>query len=221
MDRILQQLMNVLCTAPVAIISLTVHEYSHARAAYRLGDSTAKLAGRLSLNPLRHISWPGFLAMLIFRFGWAKPVPFTVGNLRDPKRGISKIALAGPISNLLLAAVFFVLTLIYLVASYFLPGWLSGAMEIVELILVSGLMLNISLAVFNLLPISPLDGSKIFASVLPDKAYYTVLRYEQYGFIVLIFLMATGILSKPAIFVTDKLLDLLVFLANTILRAIL
>lgn len=168
------------------LLCLTVHETCHGLAAYAMGDSTAKRMNRLSFNPLRHIDWLGLASMLICGFGWAKPVPVDMRCFKNPKVGMAVTALAGPASNFLLAL------LLMLIASLLEGG------EMFSFLLTTAI-LSIGLGLFNLVPIPPLDGSKVLFSLLPEKAYYKLMRYERYGMIVLLLLvtfdMGSGALS--------------------------
>ena len=179
------ELNNILLRIVPALICITIHELAHGFAAYQLGDMTAKNQGRLTLNPIKHIDPIGLLMMALVRFGWAKPVPVDMRNFKNPKRGMAVTALAGPASNFILA---FVLMVISAVTYRFMPG--SAARLIFQ---TAGM--SISLAVFNLLPIPPLDGSKILFSFLPDRVYGQLMRYERYGFILLIALIYTDVFS--------------------------
>ena len=169
-------------------ICLSVHETCHGLAAYALGDPTAKAMNRLSLNPLRHIDWFGLAMMFVAGFGWAKPVPVNPLYFRKPKQGMAVTALAGPISNFALAALMIgVSRLIYLYAPYnfawdlvFTFCWYTVA------------PLSVGLGLFNLLPIPPLDGSKVAAVLLPDRCYIQLMRYERYGMILLLLLSWLG-----------------------------
>ena len=193
----------------VAVISLTFHEFSHATAAFWLGDDTAKRAGRLSLNPLRHISWPGLLMLAIVRFGWAKPVPVNMYRFKKPKLGMALTALAGPLSNVLLALLGSLLQQILLNVIWSAPyhgiidknSFLYFAMEFAGIFT----MLNAGLAVFNLIPISPLDGSKVLAMFLPDRAHAWLMRYERYGMLILMALLFLGVLTVPLTFLRNGL----------------
>ena len=150
--------------------------------AYRLGDNTAKRAGRLTLNPIRHIDPMGLLMMVVFRFGWAKPVPVDMRNFKNPKRGMALTALAGPVSNLLLAAV-----ALLLYGLLFIPlRRMGGAGEFIGQFLTITAYLSTALAVFNILPIPPLDGSKVLGAALSDRAYWSLMRFERYGMIALV-----------------------------------
>jgi Zn-dependent protease len=195
LDRFTQALYLI----PVAVISLSVHEFSHAFAANQLGDPTAKNAGRMTLNPLAHIDWIGILFLVLFRFGWAKPVPINIANFKHQKRDTSLVSLAGPFSNVLMA-------LLGLLIFRFTYLYLN---DVLFTFLQLFILVNIGLAIFNLLPVSPLDGSKIYISLLPDKYYYTILRYERYGYFVLLVLIATGLLDKPIGFLANNLFQIL------------
>ena len=169
-------------------ICLTVHETCHGLAAYALGDPTAKAMNRLSLNPLRHIDWFGLAMMFVAGFGWAKPVPVNPLYFRKPKQGMAVTALAGPISNFVLAALMIgVSRLIYLYAPY------NFAWDLVfTFCLYTVAPLSVGLGLFNLLPIPPLDGSKVAAVLLPDRLYIQLMHYERYGMILLLLLSWLG-----------------------------
>lgn len=170
-------------SAVAALIALTVHEYSHGYAAYRMGDPTAKNLGRLTLNPLHHIDPFGTLCMILFRFGWAKPVPINPRYFKKPKKGFAIVALAGPLSNLILS---FFSAGAYLLTNALLKDvafeselWLTVAKNFI-LFLSIFYSLNLGLAIFNLLPIPPLDGSRLLNVILPQKYYFGLMRYERY-----------------------------------------
>lgn len=185
-------LLNMLLSVVPSLFCITFHELSHGFVAYLLGDDTAKKNGRLTLNPIRHIDIMGLLMMTVFRFGWAKPVPVDMRKFRNPKSGMALVALAGPVSNLLLAVVF----LFFYGLLYFpLGGTIVGSYALQMLSL--GAYISIALAVFNLIPIPPLDGSKVLFSFISNKAYRKLMRYERYGSLLMILLIATGILSMP------------------------
>jgi len=195
----------------ILIFSVVIHEVSHGLAAYRLGDPTAKDAGRLTLNPLPHLDLIGSVIVPLMTyfllggriFGWAKPVPFNPYYLRNPKRDSALIALAGPASNLFVAAVFGIL--IRLIA--FSPASSSFVMSFVNISAMI-IFINVLLAVFNLVPIPPLDGSKILFGLLPSSASVVRLQgfLEQYGFIILIVSMSyLFVLISPAIFALFRL----------------
>lgn len=190
------------------LLCLTVHETCHGLAAYALGDPTAKSQHRLSLNPLHHIDWLGLAAMLLLGFGWAKPVPVDMRYFKNPKWGMALTALAGPVSNLLFA----LLALLGCRAVYYhAPASTAWAAVFTFLELLASL--NVGLGVFNLIPISPLDGSKIFFAVLPDAAYEKLMYYERYGFVVLYALIffgaLDGFLSKAVTAVFTAMVNLI------------
>jgi len=174
------------------LICLTIHELSHGVMAYALGDPTAKQLGRLTLNPLKHIDPIGFLMLLVARFGWARPVPVDMRNFRRPRAYMAISALAGPVSNFLLTA------LIFLFQVPILRLFHSGefAQLVAQTLLTTGIV-SVYLGVFNLLPIPPLDGSKVLLSLLPPRGYHFVLRYERYGMLLLFALIWFGLMSGP------------------------
>ena len=183
-------LWDILLSVIPALICITLHELSHGLVAYALGDDTAKRAGRLTLNPLEHLDPMGLLMMVIFRFGYAKPVPVDMRKFRDPKAGMAITALAGPVSNVLITLVF--LFLYGLLMPLLYRSTVGGYG--LEMILITAQM-SLALAIFNLIPIPPLDGSKVLFSLLPDSAYMTLMRYERYGTILMIALVMFGALN--------------------------
>lgn len=172
------------------LLCLTIHELSHGLTAYALGDPTAKRSHRLSLNPLRHIDWFGFAMLVVAGFGWAKPVPVNPNYFRRPKLGMALTALAGPLSNFLLALI--LLLLVKPLAFSARGDWAGVLLDF----LVRTTLMSIGLGLFNLIPIPPLDGSKVLFSLLPDRSYNWLLRYERIGMLVLWGLVAMGIGSN-------------------------
>ena len=166
------------------LLCLTVHETCHGLAAYALGDPTAKRMNRLSFNPLHHIDWLGLASMLLCGFGWAKPVPVDMRYFKRPKTGMAVTALAGPVSNFLLALL--LLFIASLMAS-FAP--VTAVTVWIYMFLQTTAILSIGLGLFNLVPIPPLDGSKVLFSLLPERAYYTLMRYERYGMVILLLIV--------------------------------
>jgi Zn-dependent protease len=204
-----------LVSLPVVLFSLSVHEASHAFISYKLGDSTARNFGRITLNPLKHLDPFGFICMLLFGFGWAKPVPINARNFKNARRGMAFSAAAGPLSNLILAFI----NILFLVLSYrflwqnFSGGKYEMIVRLIMMLFYIGLELNTALAVFNLLPVPPLDGSRLFYIFLPPKLYFGVMKYERYimiGVMLLLFLgpldfvisSVTEILMRGMLFVT-------------------
>jgi Zn-dependent protease len=175
----IQQMATVL---PALLISITFHEVAHGYTAYLLGDPTAKQMGRLSLNPIKHIDPTGLIMLFLFRFGWAKPVPFNPNYFKNRKMGTLAVAIAGPVSNLIIA-----------VASLFSFVWAPEAFGGFFGTLVQ---FNILFAVFNLLPIPPLDGSKILASLLPLRLESVFWKVERFGYPLLLILAVTGMIGK-------------------------
>ena len=168
---------------PVILFSLTIHEYAHALVAYRLGDDTAKRQGRLSLNPLVHLDVLGTLLLFIVHFGWAKPVPVDPRNFRNPKKDMLMVALAGPVSNILTAvAAAVILKAIFENFAAIPPG--SGA-DVAVRMLVWFMYIGIVLAVFNMIPVPPLDGSRVLYGLLPDSLAYRYAKFETYGIFIL------------------------------------
>lgn len=187
-----------------AVICFSIHELSHGYMAWLLGDDTAKRQGRLSLNPLRHIDPIGFLMLVVMGFGWAKPVNVDMRRFRNPKLGMAATAFAGPASNILLALVLMpVWGVLAAIAWHVNAGVGQTVCYYAAQIVTTTAYLSLSLAVFNLFPIPPLDGSKIVEAVLPTRVYYQIMRYERYGMILLFIAVWTGVLSKPMTVVVD------------------
>ncbi len=175
-----------------ALLAVTFHEISHGFAAERLGDPTARLLGRLTPNPMRHLDPIGTIALLVFGFGWARPVPVNFNNLRNPKRDMMWVALAGPSSNLLLALLSaFFLRGLELVSELMPPGQEMIGQFVEPLALMAGfsLYINVILCVFNLIPLPPLDGGRVMVGLLPQKQSELLARIEPFGFILVILLI--------------------------------
>lgn len=195
-----QMLMRVI----PALLCITLHELSHGAVAYALGDDTAKKAGRLTLNPIKHLDPMGLLMMVIFGFGYAKPVPVDMRKFQNPKRGMAITALAGPLCNVLISLVFYFLYGLLIVP---LSGSSAGvlALEMLE----TTVVLSLAMAIFNILPIPPLDGSKVLFSLLSDEGYWKLMRYERYGFLILAALLFTNVIDGPLSWLLQKGLTLL------------
>ena len=189
-----------LLSALAALIVLTVHEYSHGYVAYRLGDPTAKSLGRLSLNPLCHLDPIGVVCMVLFHFGWARPVPINPRYFKKPKRDFALTALAGPLSNLLMAfftTFFYLLTYHFVKDIAFTSRILFNAISYTLLFLELFILINIGIAIFNLIPIPPLDGSRLLNVILPPRIYFGIMRHERkIYFGLLIWLFAGSVLSN-------------------------
>lgn len=187
---ILEKLLDMLLVAPAFLLAITVHEFMHGRVAYALGDTTARDHGRLSLNPIKHLDPLGTLMIFItsfygYGFGWAKPVPVNPYHFRNPRRDMALVSLAGPAANFLAA---FLVAKVLLLFVYGLVG--NGiVIDITGALLQKAVILNVMLGIFNLLPIPPLDGSKLIPTILPDSMQQGWFRFEQYGFVILLALM--------------------------------
>ena len=199
-------ILSILLGLIPSLLCITLHELSHGFVAYKLGDDTAKSRGRLTLNPLKHLDVLGLLMMVVFRFGWAKPVPVNMYRFQNPKRGMAITALAGPVSNVLLAIVF-----LFLYGVLFLP--LKGSGIVLQMIYLTA-YISIAFAIFNIIPISPLDGSKVLFSLLPSEQYDKLMHYERYGMLLLLVVVATGVLGKPLTAVTGAVFDKLFVFAE-------
>jgi Zn-dependent protease len=191
--------MDMLISLPGLFIAIIFHELAHGLAAYRLGDNTAKDSGRLTLNPFKHIDLVGFIFLLIFKFGWAKPVPINPFNFKKRKRDTILVSLAGPFTNFIIAVIIGFILSLNIISNYVLFQ-----------ILIITLWYNIMLGVFNLLPFPPLDGSKVVASLLPSKYEYYFYKYEKYFYFILIILIGTNTIDRILSPLIDITLNLLV-----------
>ena len=204
---------DFLLRIPALLLAITFHEFAHGYAAYRLGDPTAKNYGRLSLNPIKHLDPLGTIALLFIGFGWAKPVPINPIYFKDQKKGTALVGLAGPLANLILAFISLILFKMFFNTIYILDAssdvFLQHMGRNFIIMLNYVLMYNIWLAVFNLIPIPPLDGSKIFISVMPPRIHYNILRYESYGQVILLILLFTGFLTPVLSSVSGFILNIL------------
>ncbi len=187
-----------------SLLCIMFHEVSHGLTALKLGDSTARDAGRLTFNPIKHVDIFGLLMMAIFRFGWAKPVPISMRNFKHPVRDMAITAAAGPLSNVVLA---FLALCVRAALLYFSLQNGSEVLNILVTFFEYVAVLSVGLAVFNVIPIPPLDGSKVVNALLPREIYYKILRYERYGFIVMIVVLYLGVLNAPLSFCRNALMN--------------
>ena len=204
-------LLRILLLAPPILLATTAHECAHGWVASRFGDPTARMLGRLTLNPIKHLDPIGTLALFITgMFGWAKPVPINARYFKDPAKSLVWVSLAGPATNLFLAAVFALIYRLFFISGGLItalpPGIYTPLVSMVEL----SIWLNVGLAVFNLIPIPPLDGSQVLQNLLPAQQAIAFSRIEPYGFIILIMLLMSGIIgaviSPLIIFIVKVLL---------------
>lgn len=204
---------SILSSLAVIFLTMPIHEFAHAYAATRLGDPTPRYTGRLTLNPFKHIDYFGALCIILFGFGYAKPVQVNPRNFDNPKTGMALTAFAGSASNILLAFVAVFISAPIQRMAYTLS---SEAIYYVSLFFYYIAAINISLAVFNLIPVPPLDGSRLLAVVLPDRLYYKLMQYERYLYYLVLLLIATDVLDRPLSMITSRLMQLISWLPNLI-----
>ena len=202
-------ILSILMGVIPALLCITLHELSHGYAAYLLGDNTAKEQGRLTLNPIKHIDVMGLLMMMIFHVGWAKPVPVNMFRFKNPKRDMAITAIAGPVSNVIISIVF-----LFLFGALYIPlGDSAVGVYILQMLELTA-NLSLGLAIFNLIPVPPLDGSKVLLSCLSNEKYYKLMHYERWGMIAMLVLVATGILGKPLSWLIDTAYTAIFPIAN-------
>ena len=209
-DKLSLIIPQIIAVLIILFLILPLHELAHGWVAYKFGDRTAKNAGILTFNPLVSIDPWGALMILLFGFGWARPVPVNPNNFKNPRVGMAVTAAAGPISNFLAALIGAFIYVAVLVGSGFSVSQLSFGMEL----LWTFIAINISLAVFNLIPIPPLDGSKILASFLPQRLMEQFYRYQGVFILVLYALMFTGALSGPLSYIQNACAEGILWLAQ-------
>lgn len=217
-------LIHMLLSLPIILFALSLHETAHGYVAAKLGDPTARSLGRLTLNPIKHLDPIGFLCMLLFGFGWARPVPINSRYFKKPRRDIALTSIAGPASNLLASVCFSLLYGIFLLIfnlisiKWGFPNDMARMLsEHFLIFLYYGISLNVTLAVFNLLPIPPLDGSRIISAFLPPSLAYKYLKYERFISIALMLLLLFGILSPVISLATNLIIDGLMWIPRLII----
>ena len=195
-------LLSIVLAVVPSLLCITLHELSHGYTAFLLGDDTAKKMGRFSLNPMKHLDPMGLLMLAVFHVGWAKPVPVNMYKFKDPKHGMALTALAGPVSNLLIALVF-----MFLYGVFYIPLRDTALGDYVLEMLQLTVYISLGLMVFNFIPIPPLDGSKVLFSLLSDESYRKLMRYEKYGSLLMLGLVASGVIGKPLTCLIEKIFD--------------
>lgn len=204
----LDYIIGLLISLVAFFLSISCHEFAHGYVAYKMGDPTAKLNGRLTLNPIKHFDLFSILFFVVFRFGWAKGVPVDSRYFKNQKHGMVYSALAGPVTNVLLAFIFTViLNLLYKMS--FTSELIFNIFKYIAMFCQYMISVNAMLAIFNLIPIPPLDGSKIFFAVLPENLYFKVLSYDRYMMIISLVLVYTGVLDKVVYTGVSNLVNLL------------
>lgn len=206
-----ETILDYLIKALVLFTAVPVHECAHAWVAEKMGDDTGRKQGRITLNPFAHLTLWGSLMMILVGFGWGKPVMVDSRNFKNPKKGMVLTSLAGPASNFIMA---FLSMIVYKVLAFLSYAKDSSTLDMMATVFVYITLINISLAVFNFLPIPPLDGSKIFNAILPEKWYFTIMKYENFIFIALIILVYSGLLDAPLSFLQNKVIDVMLFLTG-------
>ena len=209
----LSLLMQALASFAVVLLTLPIHEFAHAFTATKLGDPTPRYTGRLTLNPFKHLDPLGAASIILFGFGWAKPVQVDTRYFKNPKRDMAITAFAGPLSNLVVC--FICVLLAALLATLF-PN--SDVVYYIWLFLINIGYINVYLAVFNLIPIPPFDGSRLLSAFLPYKYYYALMRYENYLRYAVLLLCWTGVLSRPLSVASDAVYDVIFNVATFVFR---
>ena len=199
----------VLSITYVCLCATPLHEFAHAFIAVKLGDDTPKLRGRLTINPIAHVDPIGILMIFLFGFGYAKPVEVRMRHFKKPKRDMALVALAGPFSNFIQAFIYILISAIFSIVM-FKTG--VHALGYICTFFTFAALINIRLGVFNMIPIPPLDGSRLLTALLPTKAYFKIMQYERYISIGLMVLLFTGVLSRPLSFISDFVYNIFEFI---------
>lgn len=200
---------DVIIYVLAVVFAMSVHEMAHGLVSYWFGDPTAKRSGRLSLNPFAHIDWMGLASLLIFGFGWAKPVPVDPRYYKDPKTGMIWTSFAGPVANFLLA---FVCMVIYMAVAKFAPY--NGITVFVTNLMLVTASLSVGFGIFNLIPVPPLDGAKIFWAFLPDQDYYRFNQGKPWMTLLFLVLIGSGLLSQPLSIMRSTMMNWIITVAG-------
>lgn len=195
---------ELIYTIPAVLVAISMHEFAHGYVSYKLGDPTPKKEGRLSLNPFRHLDLVGTICLMVFHFGWAKPVMVNPYYYKNRKKGMLLVALGGPVMNFIISF----LSLLGMGIIIKVTGGYAGDVAVFIFNLLSYMVIiNLGLGVFNLIPVPPLDGSKVLGAVLPEEKYFKYMQYERYGYIILLVLLGVGLISGPLSAITGAIYD--------------
>lgn len=201
--------MMILSSAVVILLTLPIHEWAHGFVSTKLGDPTPRMQGRLTLNPMAHIDWMGAIGILLVGIGWAKPVQVNARYYKNPKWGMALTALAGPLSNLIVAFLFALLFVLIEIV-FLLTGAFYDFYDLIQVIaMFVGMVakINVYLAIFNLIPIPPFDGSRILFTFLPQKYYFKIMQYERFIFVGVFVILCSGVLDLPLEMITQGILN--------------
>ena len=204
--------LSLIISIPGLLLAISLHEFAHGFASYLMGDKTAKYQGRLSLNPIHHLDLMGTLCMLLFHFGWAKPVPIDSRYYKNRKLGIIVVSLAGPFANFLIGLISAILMIVVRINFHVNPQLMS----FIEMIFMYSMYMNVGLMIFNLIPIPPLDGSKVLLEFLPYRARGFMYRYERYSGLILLILVYMGTLTPVFTFLRSEVVDFYQYIINMI-----
>ncbi|MDO5396620.1 MAG: site-2 protease family protein [bacterium] len=195
LQNLIESPIRLLINAAITLIALTGHELAHAWVSTKLGDPTPRMQGRLTINPLAHLDPVGTILMILTGFGWAKPVGINPMYYKNVKKGTALTAAAGPLANLLMSIIMFVLYALFIIVVYKTGLVNASVISAVQSFVITFAVRNLCFMVFNFIPIPPLDGSKVLGVLIPDRAYYTMLRYERYSMLLIMLLSLSGAFS--------------------------